>query len=259
MELLKQNFLNTTTQFVVNSNTATVGNVFIRDTKFQYASDLFNDDNTTVTMTINFDVTTTVDRIAIVEHNLKAFTIFYNGVTANTFALDAAQDTSVSDFITNSESSLYLMAASVDCTSVTIDMKSTIIADSNKAIGYLVMSEKRTDFNGRIPSARNYNTTINPRAVVHRLSDGGTRIQTLDEKRSSRISIDFINQTNRDELKDIYDEHLEVIFAPFGTTSSWDVVIYPCVWEGDFNFFRFSDNASDAGFSGSINLLETPL
>lgn len=259
MELLKQNFLNTTTQFVVNSNTATVGNVFIRDEKFQYASSAFNDDNTTVTMTINFDVTTTVDRIALLGHNLKAFTIFYNGSTANTFTLDSDQDTTTSDFSSNSETSIYLRTTPVDCTSLTIDMKSTIIANSNKAIGYLAVTQLRTDFDGRVPSSQGYNTTIVPRAVKHRLSDGGTRIQTLDEKRASKISFDYITRSTRDVLKTIYDEHLEIIFCPFGTTSSWDGVIYPCVWEGDFNFYKFSDNAASAGFSGSLNLLETPI
>ena len=259
MEILKQNFLNTTTQFVVNSNTATVGNIYLRDTKFQYASNALNDDNTTATVTINFDVTTTVDRIAMVEHNVKSFTIFYNGATANTLSLDAGQNTTTSDYSTNSDTSHYFMFTPVNVTSLTFDLKQTIIADSNKAIGYLVVSELRTDFDDRIPSAQNYTTVIQPRAVVHRLSDGGTRIQTLDEKRRTSFAFEHLTRSTRDTLKEIYDEHLEIVFSAFGTSTGWDAVIYPAVWEGDFNFYKFSDNASDSGFSGSLNLLETPL
>lgn len=259
MELIKQNFINTTTQFVVNSNTSTVGNIFLRDTRFQYASDTFDDDNTTVSMTINFDVTTTVDRIAVVEHNLKAFTFFYNGATANTFSLDAGSDTTTSDFSANSETSIYLRFTPVDCTSLTLDMKSTIVANQNKTIGYMAYSQLRTNFGGRVPSANNYDTTIEPKQVVHKLSDGGIRIQTVDQKFRSRISLQYVTTSIRDELKSVYDEHLEMIYVPFGTSTAWDEVVFPCVWAGGFNFYRYSDSASEAGFSGSIDLRETPL
>ena len=258
MDLLKQNLVNTTTQITVNSNTATVGNIFLRDTVFQYASDTFNDDDTTVTMTISFDVTTTVDRIALVDHNLKAFTVFYNGATANLFSLEATQDTTSSDFSNNSETSIYLKTDPVDVTSLTFDMKSTIVADQNKYIGYMVVSETRTTFSGRIPSSQQYNTKIDPKQIRHRLSNGGVRIQTIDEKHRANVSLDYITTESRDELREVYGEHLERVFVPFGTSSGWDGIIFPCVWAGDFTFYRYSDNASEAGFSGSMEFLETP-
>lgn len=258
MELLRKNYVNTTTQLVVNSNTSTAGNVFLPDIRFQYSSDNFANDATTVTMRINFSETLTVDRIALVGHNLKKFNIYYGGVTANTFAFTSTGDTTVSQYLTNSSTAQYWQCTPVNCTSVSIDMYSTIVADQNKYIGYLVLSEKRTSFDGRVPAAQNYAPTLDPQNVVHKLSDGGTRIQTLEDKWNVQLSLDFVTQTARDELKAIFDDHDEMIFVPFGTTTSWDSVIFPCVWAGGFGFFRYSDNASEAGYTGSLNLLETP-
>ena len=258
MEILRKNYVNTSTQLVVNSNTFTAANVFIPDTRFQYASDGMANDATTVTMRINFIETLTVDRIALVGHNLKKFSIYYGGVTANAFALTTTGDTISSSYITNSSTSHYLRCAPVACTSVSIDMYSTIDANNNKYLGYLVISEKRTNFDGRVPSAQNYNPVFEPHAVVHQLSDGGTRIQTLEDKWKVQLGFDFITSTARDELKAIFDDHDEMVFVPFGTTTGWDAVIFPCVWAGGFGFFKFSDNASEAGFSGTLTLLETP-
>lgn len=258
MEILRKNYINTTTQIVVNSNTTTAGNILISDVRFQYSSDNFTSDSTTATMRINFSQTLSVDRIAIVGHNLKGFRVFYNGATANVFSLDSA-DTTTSYFSSNSSTSTYLrMSAGVNCTSVSIDMSNTIVANQNKAIGYLVISEKRTDFDGRVTTAQNYRPVLDTQSVVHRLSDGGTRIQTLEDKWNASLSFDFLSNTAKNELREIFDDHEEFIFAPFGTTGAWDGVIFPCVWQGGFNFYSFSDNSSDAGYSGSLNLLEVP-
>jgi len=258
MELLYKNFCQTSTQFVVNTNTATAQNVMFRDTRFEFSSDNFANDNTTVTMRINFDETVTVDRIALVGHNLKSYRIYYNGATANTFALDSYANTTASYYSNNSATSQYFRCTPVGVTSVCIDMMSTIVADQNKKIGYLAISQKRTDFNGRGPVAQSYRPGISPQNVVHKMSDGGTRIQTLEDKWLASFGLDFIDTTTRNELKTIYDDHEELIFAGFGTTTGWDEVIFPCVWSGDFDFYQYSDNAAEAGYSGNIRLFETP-
>lgn len=258
MELLRDNFANTTTQFTVSDNTATIEDILTRSTRFQYFTSQFANDNTTASIKISFDETLTIDRIALVGHNLKDFTLFYDGSTANTFNLTATANTSTSDYNANSDTSHFFRFPAVDATSVSIDMKSTIVANENKVVGYLVISEKLTDFDGRVPNARGYKPTFDTQAVVHRLSDGSTRIQTLDDNWDADLSFSFITTAVRDELKEIFDDHNELVFAPFGTTTGWDGTIFPCVWEGSFDFFRYSDNASDAGFSGRIRLKETP-
>jgi hypothetical protein len=258
-ELLQGNYINTSTQLTVNDNTATAVNVLNRDIRFQYSSGQFADDNTTVTMTIAFDQTLTVDRVALVGHNLKSYTVFYDGVTANTFAVTSTSDTSATDFISNSSVSQYFRVAPVDVTSVTIDMKATIVADNNKALGFLVLSEKLTDFDGRKPIAQTYNPRLNPTDVTHRLSDGGIRIQTVDDKWDASFFLDFVTESTRDSLRSIFDDHNDLVFCPFGTSTGWDETIFPCVWGGSFDFYTHSDNASEAGFSGRIGLNETPL
>jgi len=257
MEFLRKNLFDTTTNFVVNSNTATVANLFVRDTRYQYVSDSLAVDGTIASMRINFSETLSVSRIALVGINLKKFSVYYNGVTANTFSLTTTGSTSVSAFITNSETSLFLSATPVDCTSVSIDMYSTIVANQNKAVGWLVVSNVLSDLDGRVPSAQNYKPNFSPKEIVHELSDGSFRSQVVDRKFSATLGLDFIDDALKSEIRTVFDLHDDFIFAAFPTTTSWDEVIFPCIWTGAFEFHSVTDNALSAGYSGSIKLLET--
>lgn len=257
MEFLRKSFIDTTTSIVVNSNTATVSNLMTRDTRYQYVSDGLAVDETISTIRINFSETQSVSRIALLGHNLKKFRVFYNAVTANTFALTTTGNTTISNFSTNSSTALFLAAAAVDCTSVSIDMYSTIVANQNKAVGYLVVSNVLSDLDGRVPPAQNYRPSFTPKEVVHELSDGSFRSQVVDRKFSANISLDYVSLALKDEIKTVFDLHDDFIFAAFPTTTSWDEVIFPCIWRGPFDFHEVSDNALAAGFSGAVRLLET--
>ena len=257
MEFLRKNLFDTTTSFVVNSNTGTVANLFVRDIRYQYVSDGLAVDGTIATMRINFNETVSVSRIALLGMNLKQFRVYYNGVTANTFALTSTGATSASNFSTNSETSLYMMAEAVDCTSVSIDMYSTIVANQNKAIGWLVVSNVLSDLDGRVPAAQKYTPLFSPKEIIHELSDGSFRNQVVDRKFSANISFDFIDESLKSEIKSVFDLHDDFIFAAFPTMTSWDQVVFPCIWAGPFEFNEFTDNALASGYSGSIKLLET--
>jgi len=257
MDILKANYIDTTTSIVVGSATDTALYLFDRDPSFQYVTAGFNNDLTTASIRINFSETMTVSRIALVEHNLKAFTLFYNGTTASTFALSTSSSTISSAFTTNSETAQYLEVTPVFCTSVTLDMKSTQTADQEKAVGYMVISDIHIAFS-RPPSAKGYKIKLDPFDVQHKLSDGGVRIQNIADNYMVTLDYDFLSESTRNTLYDIFKLHRELVFCPFGTTTSWDKVIFPCVWSGNFEFFEFSDNAAGAGFSGKITLSETP-
>lgn len=257
MEFIESNFLNTTTQIVVNSATDRAQYLFDRDIRFQYVSSGLNDDNTFATIKINFAETVSVSRIALVEHNLKVFNLYYNGVTANAFAFTTTGSTNSSSFITNSTTSQYFRATPVNCTSVSLDMKSTIVANAEKAVGFFVLSALKLDFE-RDPAAKGYTPKLDPTEVVHTLSDGGTRVQNVADKFKVTINYSYLSLSNRDSLKTIWAEHDEFMFCPFGTTTAWDQILFPCVWPGDFEFYKFSDNAPNTGFTGKINLMETP-
>lgn len=256
MEFLKNNLVDTTTSIVVGSGTLSVANILDWDKTFQYVTQDFDNDLTTASMVFSFDETTTLNRIAMMELNVKSFTMFYNGVTANTFSFTSSIPTSASDFSTNSETSMFFRFTDVDVTSVTFDLKKTMTADSEKAIGFVLFSELKKELD-RTPSAKNYNPIITPKQVVHKLSNGGVRIHTTGDKFSAKIKYENIETTFRNDLKSIYDEYESFVFAPFATATSWDEIIHEVVWPGKFNFFKYSDNAVQAGHSGTIDLRET--
>lgn len=256
MELWKPNYIDTSSAIVVNSNTATAEYIMRPDITYQYVSSGFNDDNTTVTMRINFSETTTVSRIALAGMNLREFSVYYNGVTANAFVLTSTGATTASLFNANSETAMVLEATPVACTSVSLDMKKTIVANAEKAIGYLVLSQERLTFS-RIPAAKGYRPLLQAEEVVHELSDGLTRIQKIADFWEADVRLEYITRTFRDSLRTIYNLHASHIFVPFGTTTAWDQVIFPCVWPAPFDFYTFADNAPSAGFEGTIRLKQT--
>lgn len=258
MEFITKNLINTTTQITIDSATGVVENIMSRNTQKQWVSDGFANDLTSSSLTITFSATTSVSRIALMGCNLKSFDIYYNGSTANTFALTTTAATTVSSFTSNSETSLYMVATTANVSSVTIDMRSTITADAEKAIGYFVLADSKLDFE-RIPASKNYKPKIDSLEVVHKMSDGGTRISVIDRKYMVDIKYKNITASFRDGLKTVYDDGGDFIFVAFGTMTAWDEVLFPCVWEGDFGFYEYSDDAVDAGFEGSIKLKETTL
>lgn len=259
MDILSANYLDTTTQIGIASGTLTAGFLFNRNELRQYVTDGFNNDNTTASLTISFSETLSVSRIAMLETNLKAFDIYYNGATANAFDITSTGSTSTSLFSNNSETSMYIRTTAVDCTSVTIDMKSTQVADAEKTLGWLMISTPLVNFevDGRIPSAKNYKPNVNPKQVMHKMSDGGIRLQEVARKRSAEVKFKYIEKSFRDKLKTVFDLKDNFVFDAFGTMTGWtDEFIFEAVWPGKFDFFKFSDNASGAGFTGKIKIQE---
>lgn len=255
MEFIERNFLVTTTMFIVDSNSTVVSNIFNYDERFQYTSDNFADDLTSTTMKINFNTTTTVSRIAMVEHNLKDFSIYHGDTTTNLFVMSTTAATGTTSFTSNSESAHYFITDAVDVTSLSIKMNSTIEADAEKAIGVLVVSTQKLNFD-RIPSANNYKPKRVPKQVVHKMSDGGTRRHRTGDKWDIEIKFTDITTSFRDSLKTIYDTNDSVVFVPFGTSTGWDRIIADSNWTNSFEFFRFAENSTTFGFKGKIKLSE---
>jgi hypothetical protein len=257
MEFLSPTLFNTSTQIVVNSNTATAANLYNRDPVYQYYSDGFADDNTSTTITITFDATTSVSRIAMLGMNFKEFSVFYNGATANTFAITGG-DTSASSYTGNADSDKYFRFSTIACTSITINAKKTMTANQEKVISLFVPTDLIFAL-ALIPDAKGYKPKLTPKQVVHKLSDGGTRLHNIRKKWSVDLNLEYVSQTQRDSLyDDIFDSGDEFNFCPFGTTTSWDGIFFEAVWDGAFQFYEYSDNAVAAGFSGKITLKETP-
>lgn len=256
MEFLKANLINTTTQIAVNSNTTTVSNLFNTDPFYQYYSENMANDLTTSSIIVTFDSATSVSRIALKDTNAKEFRLFYNGATANAFTfLNGATTTSI--FTGNSETSLYFRFATLSVSSITLEIKKTITANQEKYLAEFVLSDLYVALE-KIPDANSYSPKIMSKQIVHKLSDGGTRLHNIRRKYSTSLNLDYVSEDQRELLKDLYELNDSFIFCPFGTSASWDGILYGAVWPGDFNFYEYSDNAAASGFSGKINILELP-
>lgn len=246
--------MQTTTQIAVSSGTITSEYLMDPDIRRQFVSSAENSDIITTTITISFDSTQSVSRIAMIETNVKGFNIFYNGATANAFTL--TDPTTTSQFTSNSATSLYLACTPVDCTSVTFDLKTTQTANTEKAIGYLYIGANEFTF-PRLPNSSNYTPVIDPKDITHVLSDGGSRRHVVQEKWSMKIKLNNITESFRNSLRAIYDDYEPKVFVPFGTGTAWDGILFECNWVGNFEFYKYSDDATDSGFSGSMELKET--
>lgn len=255
MEFLYANFLNTTTQLTVTNSTASAANLFSTDQVARYLTSLDNSDLTTTGITVTFDDTTAVSRIAIIDTNAKGFRLFYNGSTANTFNFTNATSTSV--WTGNAEADLFLRCATTSVSSITLQITTTMVADAEKTVGQFVISDVLYEL-PQIPNSSGYKPSLNSKQIVHELGDGGIRINTIRKKFSLDISMDNVPLAMRNSLLDIYNSEDPVIFCPFGTSSSWDGIFFEAVWLGPFDFYEFSDDAVSAGFSGTIRLRETP-
>lgn len=256
MELVKPNYIQTTTGFSVQSNTTAAKYLFNPDLSYQYVSSGYADDNTTTSIVVSFTETLTVSRVALMGINLKEFRLFYNGATANAFAFTSTSATTTSIFTSNSQTAMYFPCTPVACTSVTLDMKKTMVANVEKAIGYFMLSQEILDF-PRIPSAKDYRIELSQKSIVHQLSDGNTRLQSIFLRYKAEVRFDHVTTSFRNDLRTVFNRRGGMIFVPFGTSTSWDEVIFPCVWDGPFEFYKFSDDAADAGFSGRLKLLES--
>jgi hypothetical protein len=256
MEFLKQNWLNTSTQIAVTSNTSLASNLFIRDKFRQYYSNGFADDNTSSSITITFDSTTPVSRIGLVDMNFKEFYMFYNGATANSFPILTADTTTIS-YTGNADLNKYFRFNTIQCTSVTLVAKKTITANQEKLLGLFVLSDLQVELE-KIPSANNYKPKLVPKQIVHTLSDGGTRVHTIRKKWDTAFTLNYVSPTQRDSLADLHDSDVPFNFVPFGTATGWDAILFETVWVGPFEFFEYSDNAAASGYSGKIALKETP-
>lgn len=254
MEFWNKNLILTTTMLSVSSGTVTATYLMTRDVRRQWISDGANDDSITATVTVAFDETTTISRIALDGMNVKKFNIYYNGATANTLALSSGA-TTTSQWTNNSEGAMALAFTQVDVTSLTFDFYSTQTANAEKAVGWLAVTSHLLDFE-KVPASGSYTPTISAEQKEHKLSDGGTRIHTVDHKFSASIKLKYVSESFRESLYDIWRSGNDVIFMAFPTTTSWDQVGYECVWTGKFDFLGFADDASTAGFDGTITLKE---
>jgi len=260
-EICKQNYLNTTTLVAVESGASTVDALFDRNSTSQYQSSGLNDDTSGMTMTVEFTSSRNINRIVLQNINLKAFTVYYNSNTANTFTLTSTADTNTSAWAQNSDTSLYLAFSTQACTSIGIVATSTIDANEEKKIGQLWCLEKKMSFE-RNPDAKSYKPQRERKEYVHEMAGGGWSQYIIDEYFTADIKLKYRSLSETTQFLDVYDDRIPFVFIPFPTSSNWQATeyaqIYECIWQGDYDFLQPSaNNFLDVGFSGTVKLRET--
>lgn len=242
MEFLSENLLNTTTMVKVDSATGLTQYLFDRNRNIGYSTVGYTS-NTASVISIEFPTPEVVSHVLLQGTNLKAMKIFYNSSTANSlFSLSS-----------NSESSVYAQFASTTVSSIQLQMD---LADGERFVNELIISNKTLSFE-RNPSYENYAPTIYRKQIEHEMTDGGRVLFNIRDKFRGKVSWKFITPAFHASLLGVFETAAPLYFVPFPTTTAWGGEAYEVVWTGGFDF-RHSTNDKVQGFSGSIDMKETP-
>lgn len=90
------------------------------------------------------------------------------------------------------------------------------------------------------------------------MSDGGTSVYFIQDNISIDITRSFVDPTEYSTLKSMRRLYTPVVFAPEPTGTAWNSQIWEVNWVGDFEFLRYTQNYKQLGYSGKMNLRETP-
>jgi len=246
MEFLHRNLLNTTTMVNVASGTGTARYLFDRNTKLGWTSSGYNT-NTACVISVEFATPQVISHVLLQNHNFKAFRMFYNSATANTFTPDC-------NVAGNSATNSYVEFASITVSSVQIQIDTTI-AGTEKSIGELVVSYRDLAFDMN-PNVENYNPALYRKQIRHEMPDGGIVLFNIRDKFRVSMSWECITEAFKNNLFSIYDTAMPYYFVPNATATSWDGNAYECVWSGDFDF-KYFDNVKTTGYAGSLTLEQT--
>lgn len=246
MEMLSENRLNTTTQLKLDSGTDLASYLFDRSVALGYSSNGYNS-NTSTVISVEFSSPVVLSNVILQNHNLKAFRLFYNSVTANALVPAVSG---------NSATSSYFFFNSVTVSSVQLQMDTTIAGGVEKTVGEFVVAERQVQFE-RNPSVQKWRPTIFRKQIEHEMPGGGTAIFNIRDNYRASLSWKFITTSFRDALFSVFSTADPLYFLPFPTTTGWDGAAYETVWVGDFDFMH-ATNDKVQGFSGSILLKETP-
>ncbi len=258
MEFLNQNYFNTTSMCYVDNGTTTVKNMFDRSLSTKFQSEGDDSDATTTTIRIDFSSPQSMSRIVLQDMNFKGFRLYYNSNTANTITpLNA--ETSTSIWSTNSETSMYIMFTTITSVdSVFIEATTTMVANEEKELKQFWINEKQLVLPDN-PDAKGYKPLKKPKQFVHKMSDGGSAVYTVDNKFDAGIRLDYISSDTSESIESLHDSWSPFVFTPFPTGSSWDgKKIYEVNYIGNFDFDNYQDNYKGNGYKGKIKMAETP-
>lgn len=244
-EFCGKNLVNTTTMIGCSTGTGTFAYLYDRNLDIDFQTD-GHTGNTTTTLTITFDAPTTISRVMLQNHNLKAFRIFYDGATANSIGIES----------TNSATSSLFPFTATDISSISIQMDDVIDAGQERTIGELVIADCRVTLDNN-PDTGNFTPRLFGKKIRHEMPDGGTSLFMVANKYRAKMKLRFVAESITTALLSLYNDGDAFYFIPEGTTAAWSGEARECVWVNDWDF-TYGDNAKTQGQSGSIEIEETP-
>lgn len=245
MEFLRSNLINTTTSVTGTSNIAGFAQfLFDRNLNFRYSTSGYTS-TTVAAISWVFATPTLISQVFLQNHNLRSFQVFWNSLTTN----------SLLNTTTNSATSTYLSFATITVSSVDVLMNAPITADTERAVGEWAVTERFLQFDNN-PTAKNYDPQANMHRIIHRMPDGGVTAFLIRDKYKTKISLDFIASSFRDNLQTMYNSTAAFYFLPEPTTTGWAGFAREVVWTNPFNF-TWGESSKSQGFSGEITLEET--
>lgn len=255
MEFLRSNFLNTTTQIVASEGgTSSVANLFNRFTTKKFGSGDASD-LTTTTIVLTFTAAINLDRLILQNINFKSFKIFHSGATASTFTLTNAA-TTVSNWVTNSDTNLYLEFATVSVSKINIECSTTVVANAEKQLGESWITNVFAVMD-RNPSAGQYKAKKKPKQFPIEMSDGGVDLYQIQTNYHTDIDLKFVSASQQAQFLSIHELSDHIVFTPEPTGTAWSGDIFAVNWIGDFGL-QWSQDFKDTGFNQKMKLREIP-
>jgi hypothetical protein len=239
----------------VTSGTSSCANIFDRKADTYFQSSGQNDDTTATTIRVEFAASKSFNRIVLENINWKSFKIYHSSNTANVFTLVNNATTS-SDWVTNSETNMFLEFTTVTAAIITLVATTTIVANSEKKCAGLWFLNRAHVFTEN-PDASGYDPTIKQIKYQHEMSDGGVTVYFVSDTYKSKIKRKYVDTSEYTTLKALYDDDDPLVFIPFPTGTGWDGKIWECNWTNDFEFMQYQHNVKGLGYQGAMTLEET--
>ena len=246
----RRNFIDTSTAFSITSGTGTISNLIDRNPGVRWTSVGENSDANTAVVRWTPGSATNISTIMLQNHNFENLVITYN--SGSTFSPAITQ-------ASNTASNSFFRFTSVTVTHIDVIVTATHIADAEKFLGEMIVSNLKTEFDTN-PLSGGFSPIRYKKGQEYELSDGGIVSIFLAQKYRADISLHYISTQTVDSLTAIYNEHNNLIFVPFGVdtfTTAWEGTAEHVNWIGDFDISRVRDEAM-TGFQGSIRLAQIP-
>lgn len=250
---LNQNLIQSTTQIALSSGSGTSDNLIDRKNRVLWRSTGEASDANTATISWVPGSSTIISRIVIQNHNFEDISIIFNSTPASQFAPGLS-------ITGNALSNLYYEFASQAVNSIDINIASTHITNAEKFAGQITISNELIELDGN-PTFDNYKPFKYRKGRDLEMSDGGIVGIFIAQKFRATLDLTFIPTATYDTLTAIYNSHNPFIFVPFPVdtfTTSWNGDAFNVNWTGDLTIDQFRSNVLNNGYTGQINLAETP-